>query len=211
MLCNPNNTLVAIPSIDSRMEMEQVVGLLTCLDYFALPPYFYGGNSDIALTRNTMMNRFMQSPFEWMMLIDSDICFSREDWEFLWEGDEDIVTASYSKKVIGQPPVNFGLGFTRVHRSVFQKLNDLQSEDGSSELIPRFYHNGQVMVAYCTSAPSADARWVGEDRQFFLNASMVTAKFRNEQRTKLKHIGRFAYHYPDQIPTLESETGQGAN
>jgi hypothetical protein len=211
MPCNPNNTLLAIPSLDSRMEMEQVLGILHCADLFAFPPYFFGGNSDIALTRNTMMNRFLQTSYEWMMLVDSDIAFTRQDWELLWEGDEDIVTASYSKKKIGAAPINFGLGFTRVHRSVFQKMNDLQQENGESELIPRFYHDGQVMVAYCTSAPNAESRWVGEDRCFFLNASMVTQKFRNEQRTRLKHIGRFAYHYPDQIPSLESETGQGAN
>jgi len=203
----------AIPSLDRRIDVGCIGGVVQCMHHLKRWPYHYCGNSDIALARNVIANRFMEkeTDFDWFMMIDSDIEFDLSDFELLWEGDEPIVTAEYSKKVIGQPPASFGLGFTRVHRDVFQKMKDAQTSDGQ-EAVPRFYYDGAVHCAYFTSGPSPEARWIGEDRSLFMRIAMLTnCTYRLEKRTRLRHIGWFAYHYPDQIPDFAAETGQGAN
>jgi len=195
-----NEIVVSIPSIDRRVDVGCIGGLLqTCHLYHHTD--FFCGNSDIALARNEIAHRFVEySDFPWLVMIDSDIEFNPSDWELLWEGDEDIVTCAYSKKIIGEKPAEYGLGFTRVHRSVFERLRDLRMEDGK-EALPRFYLKGDVMCAYFTSGPSHDSRWVGEDKSFFIRASLLNGcTCRVERRTTLRHIGAFPFHYPEQIP-----------
>jgi hypothetical protein len=211
MIYDPNKVLVCIPSIDRRLDVGLIGGLMQCQHLFH-HPYFYVGMSDIALARNHIAHKFVEHEpnFDWLMQIDSDIEFDLSDWEKLWEGDEDIATAEYSKKVIGEPPAQFGLGFTRVHRSVFEKLKALENEDGT-ELVPRFYHKSEIMTGYYTAGPNTEARWVGEDKSFFFRASLTNATYRIEKRTHLRHIGQFAFHYPQQIPNYENEPDQGAN
>ncbi len=196
--------------MDFKLDVELVGGLWQCAGLFD-HPLFWGGMSDIALARNIIMHKFVErTSFEWLMMIDSDIGFDLSDWELLWEGDEDIVTAEYSKKIIGERPAQFGLGFTRIHRSVLEKIKDLTNDDGS-EKVPRFYHEGEIAVAYHTSGPNPESRWIGEDRALFFWASLTDANYRLETRTRLRHIGRFAYQYPQQIPDYTDLTHEGAN
>jgi hypothetical protein len=204
--------LVCVPSIDRRIDMEWFLGYLQCIDLCYAPPYMWGGMSDIALARNHIANKFMNeyTEFDWMMQIDSDIGFTRTDWELLWEGDEEIVTAEYSKKVIGEPPAQFGLGFTRVHRSVFERMANFVDENGV-ELAPVYYNKGQLYHAYYTSGPNADSRWVGEDKSFFARAAVITNNYRLETRTRLRHFGSFPFEYPEQIPGLVINKDEGSN
>lgn len=202
---------VLIVSHDRRMDLDTYQGLLECLPYY-YAPLFWAGVSDVALARNHVFNRFVEkfTEFEWAMLIDSDIGFSKSDWELLWEGPEDVVCAEYSKKVIGEPPAHMGLGFTRVHRSVFERIKELRNEDGS-ERVPQFYHQGELYTSYCSTGANAEGRWVGEDKTFLFYAALTGATYRIETRTRLRHIGSFAYHYPQQIPDFTDVTGMGAN
>jgi hypothetical protein len=191
--------LVAIPAHDSKLDFEVVTGLMQCLPYFA-QPLFLGGCSHVALARNKIAHLFVEkaTEFEWLMLIDSDMGFTPDDWRLLWEGEELIVCADYSKKFLGQRPTGTGLGFTRVHRSVFDKLKNLMTEDGK-EFLKRFYMEGQMYVDYFPSGVVMDGRWLGEDQGFFMLCSLVTDSIRWEKRTQLKHIGRFAWGYPNCI------------
>ena len=211
-LPDPSRILVAIPSLDRRIDMGTINGLFQCAHLFAGPPHLYGGNSDIALTRNEIAHRFVEerTDCDWFMEIDSDIEFTLSDWLILWEGNEDIVTSAYAKKKIGEPPSQLGLGFTRVHRSVFERMRDLRNDDGT-ETVPVFYHKGKVMRAYYTTGPSPDSRWVGEDNSFYFRAGLIDASYRIETRTRLNHIGPFPYGYPQQIPEYSVMTEQGAN
>ena len=67
--------------------------------------------SDVALARDITAQRFKKSGLEWWMLIDSDMIFSDEDFEFLWEGDEPIVIAPYARKIIRQTSARFWFRF----------------------------------------------------------------------------------------------------
>lgn len=210
-LPNRERVMVLIPCKDRVIDLGCIRGLSQCLDLFSYQ-YVFGGSADIALTRNLGTHHFVEDKpqFDWLMMLDSDIEFDRDDWLKLWEGDEDIVTAEYSKKMIGQPPARLGLGFTRAHRTVFEKIRDHTYSDGT-ELAPKFYLEGRCISAYFTTGPTMQSRWMGEDHSFFMRASVIDATYRVETRTHLRHIGPFSYHYPQQIPDYAAETGQGAN
>lgn len=200
MIPSRETVLICTPTFDRRIDIGYMTGLFQVLDYFDRPKML-AQNSDIGDARNFLAHDFVENcpQYDWLVWIDSDIIFTREDWELLFEGDEDIVCAQYSRKILGLPPVSFGLGFTRVHRSVYEKIKDLMREDGT-ENAQRYYSDGAMRVNYHPTGATGDHRYVREDRGFFLLATMTDAKCREETRTRLRHVGSFEYHYPDQIP-----------
>lgn len=191
--------LVCIPAYDSRIDLSCITGLFQCMPMYHRP-FFFAGNSNVAMARNNIAHLFVEklTSYDWIMMIDSDTGFTIDDWNILWEGDEHIVTAEYARKKIGEKPVKFGLGFTRVHRDVFEKMKALLNDDGS-ERLGRFYNEGQMMVDYFPTGSIDSGRWIGEDQGFFMWAALTDSSVRIETRTRLKHIGRFEYCYPDQI------------
>ena len=202
--------IVVIPAYDSRIEVACVAGLMQCMPYFERP-LFWCGMSNIALARNELAHLFVEkfTNYEWLMMIDSDTGFGVDDWRLLWEGDEEIVLSEYARKTLGDKPVQFGLGFTRVHRSVFERIRELKTDDGQDK-VARFYHKGQMMIDYFPNGALESGRWIGEDQGFFMWAASVNASVRIETRTKLKHVGRFEYCYPDQIPGYKIVNDEGA-
>lgn len=211
MKISRDKVLVAIPAYDSRIDVACVSGLMQCLEFYSRP-FFWCAMSNIALARNEIAHFFVEqfTSYDWLMMIDSDTGFTHEDWKLLWEGDEQVVMAEYARKCLGEPPVQYGLGFTRVHRSVFEKMKALTMEDGS-ERLGRFYHRGKMMVDYFPNGAIQSGRWIGEDQGFFMWVGYTGASARLETRTKLKHVGRFEYGYPEQIPgykVVQEESGQ---
>lgn len=201
--------LVAMPVFNYLIDVGCVSGLLGCWPLYARP-YIWAGMSNIALARNEIAHYFVeQSTFEWIMWVDADTRFTPRDWELLWEGDEDIVCAEYARKILGRPPVQFGMGFTRVHRSVYEKIRAMTMPDGRDRA-GRFYHNGALMVDYHPNGATPEGKWIGEDEGFFMWAASLDVKMRLETRTRLVHVGQFGYGYPDQIPgfrMLDAEDG----
>jgi len=197
-LVNPQEVLMAIPCHDRRCDCGTINSALNVLPHLARNPFFIIGNSDICLTRNIIAHKFMEhSPYEWLVMVDSDIIFSVDDWMYLWEGSEEIVTAPYARKIMGEQPVKFGLGFTRVHRSAFEKIKN-QLDPHQMELAQRFYQLGEQMANYYPIGVTMGADYHGEDRGFFLLSKLSGCSLRLEERTRLKHVGSFEYGYPDQ-------------
>jgi hypothetical protein len=196
MISIPEKIFFGIPSGDRRMDID-------CLRACYMMLHNYGGNiymhasSDVALARNQIARRFMNSDCTWFMMIDSDIIFTEQDWDFLWEGAEDIVIGPYARKIPGKQPTDFGLGFTRVHRRVFEAIESLQRDDGS-ELAGRFYLDGEMHVSYFQNGPSGDSMWLGEDKWFLTLCAMTGIPYRTERRCQLQHVGYFMYGYPNQ-------------
>ena len=62
-------------------------------------------------------------------------------------GPERIVIAPYARKVLGMAPTGFGMGFCRIHRSVFQMLDGLVDENGEEQL-GRYYIEGQGVATH---------------------------------------------------------------
>ena len=194
--------LIGMPLHDRRIDVATLQGLMTCAPFYERP-FFMVGMSDICLARNTIAHLFVEkaTSYDWLVFIDSDIGFSVEDWQLLWEGDEELVTASYARKIFGEPPAEFGLGFTRIHRSVFNKIKELKTDEGA-EYAQRFIYKSEMHVNYFPNGGTHDHRYVGEDRGFFILASLTDVKPRVERRTKLRHIGPIEFGYPDQISPL---------
>lgn len=105
-----------------------------------------------------------------------------------------LVTAEYARKTETREPVRFGLGFTRIHKSVFKKLDDLVDDSGK-ELVDQFFHQGRLVREYFPMTTLGDGRRVGEDGGFWTLCRIAGLTPRVEQRTRLVHWGRHAYHY----------------
>lgn len=193
--------LIGLPTYDYKVDSALMLGSLACTKYFSTMPLIYGGGSYVQTARNQIAHTFVEERKEcdWLMWIDSDIRFTTRDWELLWEGEDLVVTAEYAKKIFGMPPAQFGLGFTRVHRSVYEKIRDWKNEEGQ-EIIRRYHHEGRRVVDYHTQHVSSDERFNGEDHAFFKWCAALGVPTRVETRTRLGHVGQYCYGYPDQIP-----------
>ncbi len=105
-----------------------------------------------------------------------------------------LVACEYSRKEEGAPPIRLGLGFARIHRSVFTELDKLTLESGEAR-IDQFMYHGQLVSDYflcgCT-----ESRWLGEDTGFFSLCRMAGIHPRVEQRTQLVHVGKAKFPYP---------------
>jgi hypothetical protein len=191
---------LAIPTIDGRIGVGCVAGMIDCIDYWGVP-LIMPGVSNLPLARNLLAHAFVEKypECEWLQMVDSDMIFTRKDWEILWEGDEDIVSAEYARKTLGDPPAVGGLAFARVHRRVFEKLKDLTSEDGQ-EVVRTFYQKGEMYRDYFYNGVAQGSRFLTEDHGFLMYCSMTDAIPRFENRTRLGHVGSMTYCYPEQIP-----------
>ncbi len=200
-----NRVLLAFPSLDFKMDCMCVKGMLEVLSVAGgqVRPFWNMGDSNIRHCRNAIAHYFKTKALDCnrIVWVDSDIDFALQDFTFLMEGDEDLVVAPYARKAIGMPPVDFGMGFVRMSRRVFAKLDAWLTEDGS-EALHRYYLNGEIAVDYFFDGATPDMRWMGEDTGFFHWCALLDMSIRQEKRCRLGHWGRFRYGYPDQTPGL---------
>jgi hypothetical protein len=195
-MLDPATVFVATPVFDGKPEAHYCGGMIQCA-FMRLfhTNHFLVGESNIALARNRIAHHFIhKTTYEWLVMIDADIGFSYQDFTLLMEGDEQIVTAEYARKEPQRRPVRFGCGFVRVNRSVFQALDNLNTEDGA-ERLQRFYQEGEVYVDYFICGATGDARWLGEDSGFWELVKLAGITPRIETRTHLVHWGKAPYPY----------------
>jgi hypothetical protein len=127
------------------------------------------------------------------------------------DGEPLIVTCPYARKVDVDPmirlrdpnapwsaenceavipciPVNFGLGFTRIHRSVIDILRDAKDNEG----VPRvgeFKYKGKYFLHLFPQGPAFDGTWLGEDHGFFHLCALAGITPVVEHGTRLTHTG----------------------
>jgi hypothetical protein len=204
--------LLALPSHDFRYDVAVLSGLLPVLaaGAGAIRPYFSCGDSNIAHHRNTIAHYFKTKARDCQTLVwvDSDIGFTLEDFTYLMEGDEDLVIAPYSHKNDSGRSIEWGMGFVRVERRVFEVLDAWMTTapegDGEIETLRRFFLDGELATDYFYNGALPDMRWQGEDTGFFHWCSMVgSIRLRMEKRTRLTHFGRRGYTYPPAGAPLE--------
>lgn len=169
--------------------------------------YDHVGQSSISDARDYVAHYFKtRTTCDWLVWIDSDIAFSRQDWAYLMEqhGNELAVCAEYMKKTqdLSIQVAQFGLGFARVHRSVYERLDDLTHDDGEPRL--RRYRSrvelGEVktieeFVEYHPVGVAPDGSRKNEDHFFWLLCHLAQVPVRVERRTKLGHTGSFTWWY----------------
>lgn len=199
----PGKILLAMPCMDSRIYVQTMMGVLEVLAASGgdITPYWAVGNSNIAECRNSIAHYFLtRTDFDTLFFLDSDIAFSARDFLYVLEGSEQVVIAPYARKIMGREPTAFGMGFCRIHRSVFDALNAMDDGEGG-EGLGRYYLEGQgVATHFFYTGASTDARWFGEDTGFWHFCAMSGITQRLEKRTRLGHIGTYVYGWPDQLP-----------
>ena len=169
--------------------------------------YDHVGESSVSTARDYVVHYFLtRTQCQWLVWIDSDIVFSRQDWRYLLEqeGQELAVCAEYLKKNqdLSLEVANFGLGFARVHRSVYEQLDALNREDGEPRL--QRYRAGVTLgenrdieefVEYHPIGVLPDGSRRNEDHGFWLLVRLAGIPIRKETRTKLGHTGPFTWWY----------------
>lgn len=196
-------------------------GMLELLEDRAIgAQYDHVGESSVSTARDYVVHYFLtRTPCEWLVWIDDDISFSRQDWAYLMEqqGVEAAVCAEYMKKTPDLAPevANFGLGFARVHRSVYEQLADLVREDGEPRLMR--YRAGVVLhgertmeefIEYHPIGVAPDGSRRNEDHGFWLMVRLAGIAIRKETRTRLGHTGSYTWWYDhDRLETLRKKRG----
>jgi hypothetical protein len=201
-VAEPQKILLAIPCMDYKQYTLNVMGMVSVLAASGglVQPYWLNGNSDIRAARNEIAHYFInRTDCDTLFFLDSDITFTLRDYAWMMEGEEDIVIAPYARKSLGAPPVKVGMGFCRIARRVFERLNDWQDTDGS-ECLRRYYKDGEIATDFFVNGATVDSQWLGEDSGFWHLCRLATdISVRFETRTELGHCGMFVYGYPDQL------------
>lgn len=182
--------------------------------------YDHVGESSVSTARDYVAHYFLtRTTCEWLVWVDADICFSRDDWACLMEqqGDELAVCAEYMKKTQNLAPevANFGLGFARVHRSVFEQIDELVTDQGAPRLMryrSRVDINGESsieeFVEYHPVGVLPDGSRRNEDHGFWLMVRLAGIPVRVETRTKLGHTGSFTWWYDKvRLEALKAKRG----
>lgn len=159
-IIDPRGVYLAIPCGDGRLMSEvagsvvQTMGLWSAI---SMPSEC----SHVSLVRNLIASQFLASSCEWLVCVDNDIRFSRQDYLLLLQPkDPDkkedtlgaapaptrvatttaagtrtmadvLVVAEYAYKNDTLEPVKNGMGFVRIHRSVFRTLEALKHDHGT--------------------------------------------------------------------------------
>lgn len=106
-----------------------------------------------------------------------------------------MVAAEYARKEDGAPPARLGLGFARIHRSVFDHLRALDKEGSPGEArVDSFQYRGEQVYDYYLSG-CIEHSWLTEDHGFFSLCRLADIHPRVEQRCNLTHTGKKVYTY----------------
>lgn len=122
-----------------------------------------------------------------------------DNWHPFRGQADSLVVAEYSYKDDSLRPVSFGLGFTRVHKSVFEAIDKSVFPDGQSRPW-QFTHAGRLFTDYFPSGPILsqlvpNGEWKGEDHGFFMLCKLAGIMPRIEKRTQLTHVGTKGFPY----------------
>lgn len=117
-----------------------------------------------------------------------------------------VVTADYSKKdLVRRGIAKYGLGFARVHRSVFGTLKEKSVTSDGQSLVPSARFQSIMFDDYFPRGVQGMGDWLGEDNGFFTLCGMAGIPVRRETRTRLVHWGRVGFGYEPELAAANSE------
>lgn len=199
--CIRQNTVIGLCAHDGRVDMETVKGLLSATE-LASGLLEVCGTSHVSLARNQLVHKFLGTGFEWLVMIDTDIGFTGADFGILCSEDREIVICPYPKKTLEfldaqskgiseTESVNYGMGFCRVHRSVFHKILEVVPSPCwiNQHLVNDFFPNGPIGQ----DPETKKTHYVGEDIGFWSLCDVSGFKPYLENRTNLTHVGRLIF------------------
>lgn len=188
--------MLTMPLGDYRLDIETHKGLMASIPMYAAEVTACG-HSDVGMAREKLFNAFVQSPYEWMICIDSDIGFTQLDMETLLtlEHDRDYaVNGVYAKKQDTEESVLQGLGFTRIHRCV---LESIMRHCPLKWMDPE---TGRECQQFCLQGVTGNLKMMREDVGFWTLCAMVGVKARLCYDLNLEHFGgRRGYRVSDSM------------
>ena len=197
---DPRSIILAMPCKDGRNDVMATRGLCNVIGTgrLANQPLLIFGGSNVGAVRNTIVHEFLErTTAEWLMMLDDDIGFGVEDWDFLFEthDGEKCVCAEYLQKLDGQRvPARFGLGFSRVHRSVFDTLTRL-TDDSGVPWVRQGIYAGRLMWDFFPQGTNSAGEYRQEDHGVWTLVKLAGIGVRIETRAHLLHSGRSTWRY----------------
>ena len=210
---------IAIPSY-KWINVEAVhcmFGLLSADPNHSRMLALHGGEGFVGRSRNQICSRFLESDFDELLQIDSDILYTPEAVDRIASLDVPVVAAFYAKKAPGKPVwianrtseggsltvdtderglvkvETIGTGFMKVQRKVLEAMRD-------SGLAARYIVDGTDIVEYeFYPFRVVKGRLRSEDWGFCDNAHHLGFDVYGDTRNVVRHLGTAIY------PTQESE------
>lgn len=153
----PKRIMLAIPCHDARVDVATVAGLLQvcAAGGGSVQPFLSAGDSNIAHHRNSIAHALKTRPeykdCDTLVWVDSDIGFTVQDFLYVMEPNADgthpdLVIAPYSEKNESGRSIEWGMGFVRTSRELFEKLDAWMVEE--QEALNRYYLNGELATHY---------------------------------------------------------------
>lgn len=176
---------------------------------------FLNGDSLVSRARNRIAERFLASDCQYLMFIDNDILFQKDDITRLRAWEKDIVGGVYLKKKIPYAAVanrhvgtdpdtglfemqEIGTGFMMIHRRVFERIvewfgSELYYEPASDEPQEgKYYDFFRVGVSKHTK------QYLSEDYFFCEYARKVGFKVWLDSGIMVKHKGGGVFPFDDE-------------
>lgn len=205
------DVVVGIPCYDNRIDVQiyrEVLDAIadpTCVVGGIL---HYNGDSLIPRGRNKLARMFMESPFTYLMFIDSDIMFDRKQINRLRSHSVGIIGGVYLKKTLPYQPVlnsaigqkgellvmkEIGTGFMMIRRDVFGAFramwpeHDYKFDQGEPNGINHDWFRVGVR----------EGRYLSEDWYFCQLAAELGYPSYIDPQVRVIHIGKAQYPMPD--------------
>jgi hypothetical protein len=214
------DVLIGFPCYDNKSEVGILQEILAGIQDPDCPigaVQYYNGDSLIPRGRNKIAKMFMESPYKYLMFIDSDIIFHRNMVTKLRGYNKGIVGGVYLKKTLPYTPVlnaclgeedglavmrEIGTGFMMIRKDVFGAMRamwpemDYKPDDDEPQ-------DGYPYHDYFRCGVKNE-RYLSEDYFFCQLAGELGYKSYLDKSILVQHVGRMTY------PTNDKQLLQGA-
>ena len=207
------DVLIGFPCYDNKSEVGILQEIFAGIQDPECPigaVQYYNGDSLIPRGRNKIAKMFMESPYKYLMFIDSDIVFQRSMVTKLRNHNKGIVGGVYLKKTLPYTPVlnaplgeedglmvmrEIGTGFMMIRKDVFGAFRAMWPEqdyrpddDEPQDGYP--YHDYFRVGVH-------NGRYLSEDYFFCQLASELGYKSYLDKSILVTHVGRMNYPTED--------------
>ena len=210
---------IFFPILDNGDGSVKASFLISVVSAFADQPLHVAriGDSHPGRARNRAAAEFLRTGLDYLLFIDADIIFDKEDIDTMSASDEPLLCGVYPKKTPGLelcavafegginvqenygktvPVRRAGTGFMRIHRSVLERMK---------EVAPKYNNHGEDQWDFFQSGV-LDGEWLSEDWYFCDRARALGFQVMLHLGIQTHHEGTAVYPLPQPKPAGEVKT-----